>query len=108
MLPGARLLCLNSPLNPTGTAFDADALRGDLRAGACEENAGRERRGERPLYVMYDQVYWMLCFGGHHARDAAGAACRRWRATPIFVDGISKAFAGDRRARGLGRRARPT
>src|SRR5438876_10753125 len=26
LLPGARLLALNSPLNPTGTAFSADAL----------------------------------------------------------------------------------
>ena len=29
-----------------------------------EENARRGARGERPLYLMYDQVYWMLCFGG--------------------------------------------
>src|SRR5215213_10038870 len=50
-LRGARLLALNSPLNPTGTAFDADTL-GAICDLVLEENA---RRGpsERPLYVMY-------------------------------------------------------
>ena len=36
------------------------------RASAEEvvaENARREKAGERPLYLMYDQVYWTLCFG---------------------------------------------
>src|SRR5678816_2814761 len=63
VLPGARLLALNSPLNPTGTAFSADALAriSDL---VLAENARRKPLGERPLYVMYDQVYWTLCFGG--------------------------------------------
>jgi aspartate aminotransferase len=52
LVRGARMIALNSPLNPTGTAFTADAL-----AGICdlvlEENA-RRGPGERPLYVMYD------------------------------------------------------
>jgi aspartate aminotransferase len=86
----ARLLALNSPLNPTGTAFDADQL-----AAICdlvlEENA-RRRAGERPLYVMYDQVYWMITAGGlTHVdpvtlRPAMGPYV-------VFVDAISKAFA---------------
>src|SRR5262249_37084232 len=62
VLSGARLLCINSPLTPTGTAISAEALMGICEA-VLEENARREADGERPLYLMYDQVYWMLCFG---------------------------------------------
>ena len=87
---GARLLVLNSPLNPTGTAFGADAL-----AGICdlvlEENA-RRGRGERPLFLMYDQVYWMLTFGGvEHVNPVSLRPAMR--DFTIFVDGASKAFA---------------
>jgi aspartate aminotransferase len=91
LLPGARLLALNSPLNPAGTAFTADALERicDL---VLEENARRAPRGERPLYVMYDQVYWTLCFGGTTHVTPVGL---RPEIAPytVFVDGISKAFA---------------
>jgi aspartate aminotransferase len=90
---GARLLALCSPLNPAGTVFGADAL-----AAICdlvlEENARRERAGagERPLYVLYDQVYWMLTFGAteHVTPVALRPDIARYT---IFVDGISKAFA---------------
>ncbi|MET0556467.1 MAG: aminotransferase class I/II-fold pyridoxal phosphate-dependent enzyme [Vicinamibacteria bacterium] len=92
VLPGARLLCLNSPLNPTGTAFDADGLRAICEL-VVDENAGRERRGERPLYVMYDHVYWMLCFGGVQHVTPSGLVPEMARYT-VYVDGISKAFAG--------------
>ncbi|MGH7177644.1 MAG: pyridoxal phosphate-dependent aminotransferase, partial [Tepidisphaeraceae bacterium] len=60
-LRGARLLVLNSPLNPCGTAFDASAL-GAICDTILEENASRGT-GERPLYLLYDQVYWQLTFG---------------------------------------------
>ena len=87
---GARLLALCSPLNPTGTAFTADALRAicDL---VIEEN-GRRGAGERPLYLMYDQVYWTLTFGDtKHVHPIEV----RPEVAPytIYVDGISKAFA---------------
>src|SRR2546423_1150525 len=61
----ARLLVLNSPLNPTGTLLDAPTLEAICDV-VLEENARRERAaaGERPLYLLYDQVYWMLTFGG--------------------------------------------
>lgn len=90
VIRGARLLALNSPLNPTGTAFAPDAL-----AGICdlvlEENA-RRAPGERPLYVLYDQVYWMLTFGA--TRHVHPVALRPEMAPyTVYVDGISKAFA---------------
>jgi aspartate aminotransferase len=90
-LVGARLLCLNSPLNPTGTAF----AEGDLRAigeAVLAENEARERRGERPLYVLYDQVYWTLCFGDTRHVTPPGLLPELARYT-VLIDGISKAFA---------------
>ncbi len=90
-LPGARLLCLNSPLNPTGTALSRDTLHGICEA-ILEENDRRSGRGERPLYLMYDHVYWMLCLGDtvHVTPPALLPEIARYT---VFVDGISKAFA---------------
>jgi len=86
---GARLLALNSPLNPSGTAFTA-AVLGDLCDLVLEENR-RRGTGERPLYMMYDQVYWMLTFGDvNHVTPVALRP--EMRPYTVFVDGISKAF----------------
>jgi aspartate aminotransferase len=87
---GARLLALNSPLNPCGTAFTEAQL-----AGICdlvlEENA-RRGAGERPLYLMYDQVYAAITFDG--VRHVHPAMLRpEMAAYTLTVDGISKAFA---------------
>ncbi|MDQ6829615.1 MAG: aminotransferase class I/II-fold pyridoxal phosphate-dependent enzyme, partial [Gemmatimonadota bacterium] len=57
---GARMLVLNSPLNPTGTAFTEELL-GEICDLVLEENA--RRSDDRPLFLLYDQVYWMLTFG---------------------------------------------
>lgn len=87
---GARLLALCSPLNPSGTSFSADALRAicDL---VVEENA---RRGsdERPLFLMYDQVYWTLTFGSTRHEHPLGV-CPEVAPYTVYIDGISKAFA---------------
>jgi aspartate aminotransferase len=91
LLPGARLLCLNSPLNPSGTAFTREALLGICEA-VLEENEVRERRGERPLFVMYDHIYWMLRFGGIAHVTPPELLPEMARYT-LFVDGISKGFA---------------
>jgi aspartate aminotransferase len=90
-LRGARLLCLNSPLNPAGTAITADALRGICEA-VLDENEGREARGERPLYLMYDHIYWMLSFGATEHVTPPQLLPEMARYT-VLVDGISKAFA---------------
>jgi aspartate aminotransferase len=89
-LQGARLLALCSPLNPSGTAFTADALR-EICDMVVDENA---RRGpdERPLYIMYDQVYWTLTFGDTTHEHPIGV-CPEVAPYTIYVDGISKAFA---------------
>ena len=90
VIRGARLLSLNSPLNPTGTAFTQEAL-GEICDLVLEENA-RRRNGERPLYLMYDQVYWMLTFGDTRHVDPVSLRPELAPYT-IYVDGVSKAFA---------------
>lgn len=87
---GATLLALNSPSNPTGTMFTAEQLA-DICDLVLDENA---RRGpdDRPLYVMYDQIYWMLTFGGGRHVNPVSLRPEMAKYT-IFVDGISKAFA---------------
>lgn len=87
---GARLLVLNSPGNPTGTAFDAATL-GAICDAVLEEN-GRRSADDPPLYLLYDQVYWMLTFGG---LSHVVPSVLRPEVAPytILVDGISKVFA---------------
>jgi len=56
-----------------------------------EENKRRSAQ-QKPLYVMFDQVYWMLTFGDsefHHPL----AVCPQLKPYAVFIDGISKAFA---------------
>ena len=91
VLPGARLLCLNSPLNPAGTAFTREALLGICEA-VLEENEVRARTGERPLFLLFDHIYWMLCFGDvvHVTPPELLPEIARYT---LFVDGISKGFA---------------
>jgi len=85
----ARMIALNSPLNPTGTAYGAAELSAicDL---VLEEN-GRRAGKDRPLFVLYDQVYWMITNGVQHVDPVS----LRPEIAPyvIYVDAISKAFA---------------
>jgi aspartate aminotransferase len=86
----ARMIALNSPLNPTGTAFTAETL-GEICDLVLEENS-RRGGGDRPLYVMYDQVYWMLTIGSTRHVDPVSLR-PEMRDYAIYIDGISKAFA---------------
>jgi aspartate aminotransferase len=90
-LRGARLLVLNSPLNPTGTAFTEDALR-DIILAVVAENERRAASGERALFVIYDQVYWTLTLRGTRHIDPIRLVPQ---SAPyvILIDGLSKAFA---------------
>ncbi len=87
----ARLLCINTPVNPTGTVMARDGVEAIARL-VVDENSRRVARGDRPLFLMWDQVYWMLTFGKnrHYAPPQLVPESARWT---IFVDGISKAFA---------------
>ncbi len=88
---GATLLVLCSPMNPAGTLF-SEAQLGAICDLVLAENARRATAGERPLYVLYDQMYWMLTFGG--ATHCTPVGLRpAMKPFTVFVDGISKAFA---------------
>ena len=90
-LADARLVCINSPLNPTGTAISAESLR-DICLAIVEENDKRKTSGERPLYLMYDHIYWMLCVEGvEHVTPTK--LVPEMAPYTVYIDGISKAFA---------------
>lgn len=88
-LAGAALLALCSPLNPTGTSYTTEQL-----AAICdlviEEN--QRRQGQKPLYVMYDQVYQELTLKGVRHVDPVSIR-PEMRPYTIFIDGISKSLA---------------
>ena len=89
-LRGATLLALCSPLNPTGTMFSKKDLEGicDL---VIAENKTR-KAGEKPLYILYDQIYSQLTFGQHEHFNPVTLR-PELRDVVIFVDGASKCFA---------------
>ncbi len=89
-LKDAALLALCSPQNPTGTLFTGENLKAVCEA-VVAENRRRGPRG-KPLYVMFDQVYWALTFGAADFRHPL-AVCPEIGEYAVFVDGMSKAFA---------------
>jgi len=104
-LQTARLIALNTPLNPAGTVLQVEEVRRIAQA-IVSENKRRDLVGERPLYLLYDQVYWMLTFGAarHETPTHLVPECAPY---VVYVDGISKAFAatGVRVGWGVGPRA---
>lgn len=89
-LPGAVLLCLCTPQNPTGTTLSKETLE-QICDLVLEEN---KRRGadERKLYVLFDQMYFTLTYGDtqHFHPVALRPEMKEYT---ISVDGISKSFA---------------
>ncbi len=91
VLPRIRLLALNTPLNPTGTGMDRDVLA-EISRHVVDENGRRRARGERPVFLMYDQVYWSLEFGRMDPITPAGLVPEVAPYT-ILLDAISKSLA---------------
>jgi aspartate aminotransferase len=89
-LKGATLLALCSPLNPTGTMFTKSDLE-EICDLVIEENQSRAS-GEKPLYLLYDQIYSLLTFGDHEHFEPVNLR-PEIREYVIFIDGISKCFA---------------
>ena len=89
-LKGAALLALCSPLNPTGTMFTKKDLE-EICDLVIAENKTRTA-GEKPLYLMYDQIYSQLTFG-HHEHFNPVSLRPELKDVTIFVDGSSKCFA---------------
>lgn len=89
-LSEAVLLALCSPQNPTGTVFDKNTLL-EICQLVLEEN--QRRKGNRkPLYVLYDQIYWQLCFGELEHVDPVSLV-PELRDYVIYIDGLSKVYA---------------
>lgn len=89
-LKGASLLALCSPLNPTGTTFSKEGLQ-EICDLAVAENASRGEN-EKPLYIMYDQIYSALTFGKTKHYNPVSLRPELADYT-IFIDGISKSLA---------------
>ena len=87
----ARMIALCTPLNPAGTVLAPDEVH-RITEAVVAENRRRDKTGQKPLYLLYDQVYWMLTFGSARHETPVHAVPEASRYT-IFVDGISKAFA---------------
>jgi aspartate aminotransferase len=92
-LTNARMLCLCSPGNPTGTAMDPAVFKSILEA-VVRENARRESTGkEKPLFLLYDQIYGAIRVRNKQHCYAAALVPEAARYV-ITMDGVSKAFAG--------------
>ncbi len=88
-IKGATLLCLCSPQNPTGTMFEKADLE-EICDLVIAENASRQP-GEKPLYIMYDQIYAMLTFGKKHYDPVTLRP--ELKDYTLYIDGISKCLA---------------
>lgn len=87
---GATLLALCSPLNPTGTMFSKKDLE-EICDLVIEENKSRGA-DEKPLYIMYDQIYSLLTFGDQIHYDPVSLR-PELKDHVIYIDGISKCLA---------------
>ena len=85
----AAIIALCSPLNPTGTSFTKKGLT-EICDLIIAEN--KRRAGQKPLYLLYDQIYWALTLGNTKHVDPVSLR-PAMRDYTIYVDGISKAFA---------------
>lgn len=81
---------LNSPLNPTGTVIDRAEL-GRIAALVVEENRRRQREGGRPVFLIFDQVYWALTFGDA-AHVTPVSLVPEVAPYTILLDALSKSF----------------
>ncbi len=88
-LKGATLLALCSPQNPTGTMFEQADLEGICDLVIAENNS--RTHDEKPLYIMYDQIYSMLTFGKAHVNPVSLRP--ELKDYVIYIDGISKCLA---------------
>jgi aspartate aminotransferase len=86
----ARLIVLNTPQNPSGGVMRREEVE---RFGhfLVEENDRRKASGEKPLYLLYDQIYSLLTFPGftHYSPVQLVPECAPY---VIHADGISKGF----------------
>ena len=86
----AILVALCSPQNPTGTVFTKQGLE-EICDLILAENKRRDA-SQKPVYLMYDQIYWALTQGDIKHYDPVSLRPEMKNYT-VFVDGISKSLA---------------
>jgi len=79
--PKTKALLLCSPSNPTGAAYSGEQLR-----------ALAEVAGEHDIWVIVDEIYGQLVYGGFEQKSIVDVA-PDLRDKIIIVDGVSKTFA---------------
>lgn len=86
----ASMIALCSPQNPTGTVFTKRGLE-EICDLIIEENK-RRAGNEKPLYLLFDQIYWELMMEGvqHYNPVSLRPAMKEYT---LFVDGISKSLS---------------
>lgn len=86
----ARMIVLNTPSNPSGGVMRREDVAAFGRL-LVTENQRRSQSGEKPLYLLFDQIYQALVFPGfeHYSPVQLVPECAPW---VIHVDGISKGF----------------
>ena len=91
VLPTLRMVALNTPLNPTGTTMEPEVLA-EIASDIVAENARRAARGDRPVFLMFDQVYWSLDFARWEPLSPVGLVPEVAPYT-VLLDAISKSLA---------------
>lgn len=91
-LSKAAIVALCSPLNPTGTVLTKESIA-DICNIILDENKRRQAKNIKPLYILFDQIYWLLTHGDtkHHSPVIVNPEIRKYM---VVCDGMSKAFAG--------------
>ena len=79
--PKTKMLIFNSPSNPTGAVYTEEEVR--AIAKVCEE---------AEIFVLADEIYEKLCYGG--VKPFSIAACsEKMKDLTITVNGVSKTYA---------------
>ncbi len=84
------LIAVCSPQNPTGTVFTKEGLSNICQL-ILNENKRREGK-KKPLYLMYDQIYWELTMEGvtHYNPVELFPEMKPYT---VYVDGVSKSLS---------------
>ena len=87
----ARLIVLNTPQNPSGGVMKASEVE-KFGHFLVEENERRKSTGQKPLYLLYDQIYSLITFPGHEHLSPVQLVpeCAPY---VLHADGISKGFS---------------
>ena len=79
--PNTRAIVINSPSNPTGSAYDKDELE---KLAECALRHG--------LLIMSDEIYEQIVFDGFHHTSIASIS-KEVQKQCVVINGVSKSYA---------------